>query len=37
MQLANEAVGWAALVEEDSNEEELYTAEQMQVPELVRM
>jgi hypothetical protein len=37
MQLANEAAGWAALVEEDSNDEDLYTAEQMQVPELVGM
>jgi hypothetical protein len=37
MQLANEAAGWAALVEEDSNDEELFTAEHMQVPELVGM
>jgi hypothetical protein len=37
MQLANEAAGWAASVEEDSNDEELYTAEQMQVLELVGM
>jgi hypothetical protein len=37
MQLAKEAAEWAALVEEDSNDNELYKAEQMQVPELVGM
>jgi hypothetical protein len=35
MQPANEVAGWAALVEEDSNDKDLYTVEQMQVPELV--
>jgi hypothetical protein len=37
MQFADEAVGWAVLVEEDSNSKELYTAERMQPPELLGM
>jgi hypothetical protein len=37
MQLADEAAGWAVLVEEDSNSKELYAAERMQPPELLGM
>jgi hypothetical protein len=37
MPSAQKAAGWAVLVEEDSNNKELYTAEGMQPPELVGM